>query len=61
MGMSRSRRRRKLPKCICGAHRLKVDDAKPRARLGNCDVLDYVTEHNERLRSFRQRRALPLL
>jgi hypothetical protein len=54
--VSRSRRRRKLPKCDCGRRRLPRDDAKQRDPIGNCTILDYTDEHNARLRAYRQRR-----
>lgn len=55
--MSRSRRKRKTPKCICGRLETKYLD-KP--RKSDCTILHYVDEHNQQFLKYRERRSLPM-
>lgn len=54
--MSRSRRRVRPLKCVCGRRLVPFTD-DPRS-LG-CPILDYVHEHNEQLRRFKLQKARP--
>lgn len=59
--MSRSRRPRKLPKCICGGHLIPRNERKLRHVLGCANpVMEDVLKWNNRYVAFRRRRELPV-
>lgn len=55
--MSRSRRKQKTPKCICGRLLTRYLD---RPGVAECTILHYVDERNEQFLKFRERRSQPL-
>lgn len=55
--MSRSRRKQKTEKCICGRLMTPYLD-KP--SIADCTILHYVDEHNEMFLRYRERRSLPM-
>jgi hypothetical protein len=59
--MSRSRRKSKTQKCICGKLFTKYKDFVQHRRqaVADCTVLAYVEEHNEQFMKYREQRSLP--
>jgi hypothetical protein len=56
--MSRSRRKQRLPKCVCGRHLVR-----PKASSGNwrsCPLLNMIDVDDDRFLKYRELRSRPL-
>ena len=56
--MSKSRRKQKLPKCICGRHLVRPLASNGKWR--GCPLLNYIDVNDEKFLRYRELRSRPL-